>query len=401
VELIKKGKRAGHGLLLIGPPGTGKTAIAVGMARELGRDVPFVSISGSEIYGTIIKKTEFLTQAMRRAIGLRLIEQREVYEGEVTSLEIEKAPHPYNPYVQVALGALLTLKTKKEEKTIEVSDRIANQLLRLNIRIGDVIEIDAETGRINKIGRSREIESKWKGEYRVGRLVERPDGPVFKTKKISHTLSLHDIDMANIRVGRALLFREEEITDEVRMKVDEEVEKLIKEKKAQLVPGILFIDEAHMLDIEAFSFLNRALEQEFAPLLVLATNRAITKIRGTDVLAPHGIPIDMLDRLLIAKTKLPSREDIMKILEIKAINDGIELDKTALEFLTEIGVKHTLRYAAQLLQPSKIIAEIMNSNIVKIEHIERAKNVFMDVRDSMKYLEEELSKDPIFSQFLK
>ncbi|MEM2260155.1 MAG: hypothetical protein QXY65_03710 [Candidatus Methanomethylicaceae archaeon] len=109
----------------------------------------------------------------------------------------------------------------------------------------------------------------------------------------------------------------------------------------------------------------------------------------------------MLDRLLIAKTKLPSREDIMKILEIKAINDGIELDKTALEFLTEIGVKHTLRYAAQLLQPSKIIAEIMNSNIVKIEHIERAKNVFMDVRDSMKYLEEELSKDPIFSQFLK
>ncbi len=401
VELIKRGKRPGHGLLLVGPPGTGKTAIAVGMARELGRDVPFVSMSGSEIYGTTIRKTEFLTQAMRRAIGLRLFEQREVYEGEVVALEIDRAPHPYNPYVQVALGALLTLRTKREDKTIEVGERVANQLLRLNVRQGDIIEIDAETGRVVKLGRSKEAESKWKGEYRVGRLVERPDGPVRKTKKTTHTLSLHDIDMANLRVSRALLFREEEVTDEIRAKVDEEVDRLIKEKRAQLVPGVLFIDEAHMLDIEAFSFLNRALEQEFAPLVVLATNRAVTKIRGTDLAAPHGIPIDMLDRLLIARTTIPPREDIRKILEIKASADGIDLDEAALELLTDLGVKHTLRYAAQLLQPSKVIAEAMGSSVVKTEHVERARSVYMDVRDSIKYLEDELSKDPVFSQFLK
>lgn len=401
VELVKKGRRPGHGLLLVGPPGTGKTAIAIGMARELGRDVPFVAMSGSEIYGTTMKKTEFLTQAMRRAIGLRLFEQREVYEGEVASIEIEKSPHPFNPYAQVALGALLTLKTSKEEKTIEVGDRVASQLLRLNVRTGDVIEIDAETGRVVKLGRSKLAESKWKGEYRVGRLVDRPDGPVRKTKKTTHTLSLHDIDMANIRAGRALLFREEEITDEIRSKVDEEVERLIKDKQAQLVPGILFIDEAHMLDIEAFSFLNRSLEQEFAPLVVLATNRAVTKIRGTDLFSPHGIPIDMLDRLLIAKTKLPSRDDIKKILEIKAAADGIDLDPQALELLTDLGEKHTLRYAAQLLQPAKVIAENMGSSVVKVEHVERVKGVYIDVRDSIRYLEDELKKDPVFSQFLK
>ena len=32
-----------------------------------------------------------------------------------------------------------------------------------------------------------------------------------------------------------------------------------------------------MLDIECFSFLNRALESDMAPILIMATNRGITK----------------------------------------------------------------------------------------------------------------------------
>ncbi len=65
---------------------------------------------------------------------------------------------------------------------------------------------------------------------------------------------------------------------------------------AELVPGVLFIDEVHMLDIECFTFLNRALESTLAPIVILATNRGICTIRGTDMISPHGIPIDMLDR---------------------------------------------------------------------------------------------------------
>jgi len=37
-----------------------------------------------------------------------------------------------------------------------------------------------------------------------------------------------------------------------------------------------------MLDIECFSFLNRALESETAPIVIMATNRGITNIRGTN-----------------------------------------------------------------------------------------------------------------------
>ena len=47
------------------------------------------------------------------------------------------------------------------------------------------------------------------------------------------------------------------------------------EGKADIVPGVLFIDEVHMLDMECFSFLNRALENETAPVVIFATNRVL------------------------------------------------------------------------------------------------------------------------------
>ena len=37
---------------------------------------------GSEVYSTEIKKTEVLMENFRRAIGLRIKETKEVYEGE-------------------------------------------------------------------------------------------------------------------------------------------------------------------------------------------------------------------------------------------------------------------------------------------------------------------------------
>lgn len=52
---------------------------------------------------------------------------------------------------------------------------------------------------------------------------------------------------------------------------------------AELIPGVLFIDEVHMLDIECFTYLNRALEQSLAPIVVLATNRGLSTIRGTEI----------------------------------------------------------------------------------------------------------------------
>jgi RuvB-like protein 2 len=64
-----------------------------------------------------------------------------------------------------------------------------------------------------------------------------------------------------------------EIKSEVREQIDTKVSEWRGEGKAEIVPGVLFIDEVHMLDIECFSFLNRALESDLSPVLILATNR--------------------------------------------------------------------------------------------------------------------------------
>jgi RuvB-like protein 2 len=66
------GKIAGRAVLLAGQPGTGKTAIAMALAQALGSDTPFTSMAGSEIYSPELSKTEALTQAIRKSIGVRI-----------------------------------------------------------------------------------------------------------------------------------------------------------------------------------------------------------------------------------------------------------------------------------------------------------------------------------------
>ena len=74
---------------------------------------------------------------------------------------------------------------------------------------------------------------------------------------------------------------------------------------------VYVIDEVHMLDIECFTYLNRALESNLAPIVILATNRGICEIRGTEMKSAHGIPIDLLDRLLIIRLLPYSLDEIV------------------------------------------------------------------------------------------
>jgi RuvB-like protein 1 (pontin 52) len=57
------------------------------------------------------------------------------------------------------------------------------------------------------------------------------------------------------------------------------VNRYIENGVAELVPGVLFVDEVHMLDIECFTYLNRALESTLAPIVIFATNRGHCNIR--------------------------------------------------------------------------------------------------------------------------
>jgi len=391
VKLIKEGKMAGRGVLLAGPPGTGKTALAIAIAKELGEDTPFVALSGSEIYSAEVKKTEVLMQALRKAIGVRIHEFRRIYEGMVTKMDIRFDRHPYNPYQQIPVGATITLKTKAEEKTFQVDEGITAELLTKGVSEGDVIWIDSETGKVTKLGRSSEGPSKY--DISSARLVPVPDGSIVKEREFVYTVSLHDLDLMNARSGSllSLLFggrEEKEIPPEVRKRVDETVREWVDSGKAEILPGVLFIDDVHMLDIEAYSFLSRAMESDLAPIIILASNRGFTRIRGTDIISPHGIPLDLLDRLLIIETMPYTKEEIREILKIRAEEESVKMDEEALNLLTEIGSERSLRYAAQLLAPAKVIAASRGSNTVTKSDVERVKDLFADVRESAKYLKE-------------
>ena len=67
--MIREGKIAGRAIMIGGQPGTGKTALAMGMAKSLGEETPFTMLAGSEIFSLEMSKTEALTQAFRKSIG--------------------------------------------------------------------------------------------------------------------------------------------------------------------------------------------------------------------------------------------------------------------------------------------------------------------------------------------
>ena len=104
---------AGRALLMAGAPGTGKTALALGIAQELGPKVPFCPMVGSEVYSTEVKKTEILMEHFRRAIGLRIKESKEVYVGEVTELTPEETENPLGGYGRTISHIIIGLKTAK------------------------------------------------------------------------------------------------------------------------------------------------------------------------------------------------------------------------------------------------------------------------------------------------
>ncbi len=393
VQMIREGKLSGKTMILAGPPGTGKTAIAVAISKELGANVPFIQMSGSEVYSSERKKTEILYEAIRKCIGVEIHEMREVYEGEVTSIDVRTAPHPHNPYQKVPESIRLGLKTTKEEKTIEAGATIAQQIIQQNISEGNVVQIDKETGRVANLGLSLESAKGKAYDVDTRRKIPRPTGEVFREKEFVYTLTLADMDEVNARRragGFMSLFfggaETKEIDTEIRAAVDESVKKLVDEGKAFIHPGVLFIDDSHLLDLEAFSFLGRAIESELVPIIILATNRGITTIRGTDVKSLLGFPLDLVDRSVIIGTEEYDPESIREILRLRSIEEKVKIEETALEKLTEIGAKSSLRYSVQLLSLAAQNARALNHKKVNVEDVERVDKLFMDVGEAAEHL---------------
>ena len=383
LKMVQTKQLSGRAILITGKPGSGKTALAMALAQSLGDDTPFTILSGSEVYSLAISKSEALTQALRRSVGLRITEETEIIEGEVEEIRIER---PTNG----GRKGKLTMKTTDMETVYDLGERMIESLVKENVSGGDIIQIDKASGQVTVLGRSLAHS----GDYEVSgdvNYLKTPEGELQKKKTIVHTVTLHEIDVINSKSrGVYSLFAGDtgEIFAEIRKKIDEKVEEWIRTGKAEIVPGVLFIDEVHMLDLECFSFLNNAVESPMAPTIVMATNRGEVKIRGTQEVSPHGIPHDFLDRLMIIRTTEYSEDEIKLILAIRAEEEGVKMSPDALTALTALAMEASLRYAMQLITLAHLRAKrIRPDGIVQIDDIDRVRNLFHDSKRSVSRME--------------
>ncbi|CAG9461324.1 unnamed protein product [Pedinophyceae sp. YPF-701] len=396
VEMIRQKKMAGRALLLTGAPGTGKTALALGIAQELGTKVPFCPMVGSEVYSSEVKKTEVLMEHFRRAIGLRIKENKEVYEGEVTELtpvETESA----GGYGRVVSHVVIGLRTTKGTKQLKLDPSIHDALTKEKVGTGDVIYIEANSGAVKRVGRCDAYATEF--DLEAEEYVPLPKGDVHKKKEIVQDVTLHDLDAANARpqggqdlmsvMGSMMRHKKTEITDKLRQEINKVVNRYIDQGVAELVPGVLFVDEVHMLDIECFTYLNRALESPLAPIVIFATNRGVCEIRGTDMTSPHGIPVDLLDRLVIIRTLPYTPQEIVQIMAIRAQVEGIAIEQTSLAHMGKIGERTSLRHAVQLLTPAMVLARTNGRDEICEADVDEINGIFHDAKHSAKLLVEQ------------
>lgn len=255
LSIARERKMAGRAILLVGPSGTGKTALALGLSQELGPKVPFTALTGPEVFSSEVKKTEVLMENFRRsigtilasimAIGLTIREIKEVYEGEVTMLTPVEADNPFGGFGRSISHILVTLKATKGTKQLRLDPSLYESFQRERIAVGDVIYIESASGTVKRVGRSESFANEF--DLEADEYVPIPKGEVLKKKELLQQVTLHDLDAANAMPaahGASLAnpqlmmpWRKTEITERLRTEVNKVVNEYIDAGTAELVPG--------------------------------------------------------------------------------------------------------------------------------------------------------------------
>lgn len=371
-DMIINKKIAGKALLIGGKSGSGKTALAVGISKELGSRVPFVRMTGGEVYSSTIRKTEILQQAIRRATSIRIREIKHVYEGEVIDIKIEEKEDPLNNYRKTVSNVYVSLRSMKRTERLTLNPMLSQEILRQKIMVGDVIYIEPEENIIKKIGRSDSYASEF--DIESDKYVPLPKGDIFTKKEVLQEMSLHEIDVANMKprgedipsiISQIQNTGRIEITSKLREEVDHKINSQLSTGAAEITPGVLFIDESHMLDMDCYSFLSTLLDQPTCPVIILATNKEKAQIPGSEEIGEFAMPELFLNRLFIVRTEPVSQLDTQKIIDQKIKTEKIKISEDGLEVLYKIANETTLRFAFGLLPLAALLSEKITAESIK------------------------------------
>lgn len=75
-----------------------------------------------------------------------------------------------------------------------------------------------------------------------------------------------------------------------------------------------------------------------------------------NLISPHGIPLDLLDRLLIIPTEPYSSDDLKKIIKIRLNEEGVEVEPVVEELLSKICQKTSLRHTIHLISAADLVS---------------------------------------------
>jgi DNA helicase TIP49 (TBP-interacting protein) len=221
--------------------------------------------------GGVIIPSPYPSKQLRTTLipGLRIKETKEVYEGEVTELTPSEAENPLSGYGKTISHVIVGLKTVKGTKQLRLDPSVYESLQKERVVVGDVIYIEANTGAVKRVGRSDAYASEY--DLEAEEYVPLPKGDVHKRKELVQDVTLHDLDMANARpqggqdimsvMGQLVKGGRTEVTDKLRREINKVVDKYIEQGVAELIPGVLFIDEV------SFSVLVTSNHSHALPLL--------------------------------------------------------------------------------------------------------------------------------------
>lgn len=322
--------------VIYGARHSGKHALIVSALKSEER--PLVGISSNEMFDGGVVNAGKLSRAMRHASLVVFKEQLKIVEGEVVSITPDR----------------IHLKTKDMESTFEIGAKMRSELQKERVCIGDVIKIYKESGFVNRVGRSANLQSS--SDQSIYPIVPLPEGECIKLEAVTTKLSLDELDILNYKEnGEELLYTDLCVSENVRSEVGKRVSKWVKEAKATFLRGCLVIDDSQTLSKDAFMSVMSMANRPLSPSIIFVVD-------GEPAFKSCGELRFFIDRLDSKSTKL--------VLQSVANSSNAFLEEEAADILQALALKTNISVAISVLRSS------IQSNRVSIESVSRITSLF-------------------------